>query len=296
MYTDEHGNTWWKGNLHTHTTRSDGRATPEECAALYRSHGYDFLALTDHWQVSENGTSDGLLLLSGCEYDFGSRVKDGIYHIVAVGCLRDPGVVRADGPQTAIDKIHAAGGLADLAHPAWSMNTLAHLMPLAGVDYTEIFNSVSDLPANCRPYSGMIVDLLAAQGIFWKSAAVDDTHWYREDACRAFIWVKAETCTREAILAAIRAWDFYASEGPHAEVALDREKNCVRVRCPAEDHIASVVFFTDTAWTGRRSTVGTDLTEAVFPLTGRETFVRAELRDAEGRSAWMQTTRIKNDE
>ena len=70
----------------------------------------------------------------------------------------------------------------------------------------------------------------------------------------------------------------------------------MRVRCPAEDHIASVVFFTDTAWTGRRSTVGADLTEAVFPLTGRETFVRAELRDAEGRYAWMQTTRIKNDE
>ncbi len=291
MFTDEHGNKWWKGNLHTHTTRSDGRATPEECIALYRAHGYDFLALTDHWKVSENEEKDGLLLLSGCEYDFGRRVQDGIYHVVAVGCEKDPGVTRADGPQGAIDKIHAAGGLADLAHPAWSMNTLAQLTPLRDVDYTEIFNSVSDLPANCRPYSGAILDLLAAQGVFWKTAAVDDTHWYETDACRAFILVKAPACTREAILEAIRAGDFYASEGPHAEVTLDGAANCVRVRCPAEDHVAAVVFFTDTAWTGHRSVVGTDLTEASFPLTGRETFVRAEVRDAAGRYAWAQTVR-----
>ncbi len=294
MYTDEHGNKWWKGNLHTHTTRSDGRMSPEDCIALYRANGYDFLALTDHWKISKNEEADGMLLLSGCEYDFGRRVQDGIFHIVAVGCERDPGVTREDGPQGCIDKIHAAGGVADLAHPAWSMNTLAQLMPLADVDYTEIFNSVSDLPANCRPYSGAIIDLLAAQGVIWKTAAVDDTHWYQKDACRAYIWVKAEECTREAILAAIRAGDFYSSEGPRMEVTLDREANAVRVRCPKEDHVSSVIYFTDTAWTGHRSDVGEDLTEAAFPLTGRETFVRVELRDREGRSGWGQTVGIAN--
>ena len=289
MIIDAYGNKWYKGNLHTHTTDSDGAKTPNEVKRLYKDLGYDFLAITDHWHVNEPGDFEGMLVLSGAEYD---RMKDGCYHIVGYGLKDKPQLTKGDMPQKFIDEVRRCGGIVTLAHPAWSMNTLAHLTPLSGVDYTEIFNSVSDLPANCRPYSGMIVDLLAAQGIFWKSAAVDDTHWYREDACRAFIWVKAETCTREAILAAIRAGDFYASEGPHAEVALDREKNCVRVRCPAEDHIASVVFFTDTAWTGRRSTVGTDLTEAVFPLTGRETFVRAELRDAEGRYAWMQTIAV----
>ena len=214
MYIDTHGNKWFKGNLHTHTTRSDGRASPKECVGLYRARGYDFLALTDHWKMSENEPAGDLLLLSGCEYDFGRTVQEGIFHIVSVGCERDPGVTRADGPQAAIDKIHAAGGLADLAHPAWSMNTLAQLMPLRDVDFTEIFNSVSDLPRNCRPYSGPILDLLAAQGVCWKTAAVDDTHWYEADACRSYIWVKAEECSREAILAAIRAGDFYSSQGP----------------------------------------------------------------------------------
>ena len=41
--------TYKKGNLHTHTTWSDGMHTPKETAEHYRSQGYDFLALTDHW-------------------------------------------------------------------------------------------------------------------------------------------------------------------------------------------------------------------------------------------------------
>ena len=40
---------FWKGNLHTHSTKSDGKLTPSEVMAAYRGHGYDFLALTDHF-------------------------------------------------------------------------------------------------------------------------------------------------------------------------------------------------------------------------------------------------------
>lgn len=40
---------WFKGNLHTHTTCSgDGEFTPHEVVEWYKSHGYDFLAITDH--------------------------------------------------------------------------------------------------------------------------------------------------------------------------------------------------------------------------------------------------------
>lgn len=39
---------WWKGNTHTHTWWSDGDSPPENVAAWYREHGYDFLVLSDH--------------------------------------------------------------------------------------------------------------------------------------------------------------------------------------------------------------------------------------------------------
>lgn len=39
---------WFRGNLHTHTTNSDGDLPPDVVTAWYRDAGYDFLALTDH--------------------------------------------------------------------------------------------------------------------------------------------------------------------------------------------------------------------------------------------------------
>jgi len=39
---------WFRGNLHTHTLWSDGDDYPEMVGLWYRSHGYDFLVITDH--------------------------------------------------------------------------------------------------------------------------------------------------------------------------------------------------------------------------------------------------------
>lgn len=39
---------WYKGNTHTHTLWSDGDDFPELVLDWYKSHGYDFIALSDH--------------------------------------------------------------------------------------------------------------------------------------------------------------------------------------------------------------------------------------------------------
>mgnify|MGYP000789433803 FL=1 len=72
MITDQFGKKWYKGNLHTHSTNSDGRLSPEEVIKLYREEGYDFLALTDHWFMGEERQEENFLLLSGAEYDVGN--------------------------------------------------------------------------------------------------------------------------------------------------------------------------------------------------------------------------------
>ena len=43
----EEGN-WYKGNLHCHTTDSDGSLNPSEAVKLYKEQGYSFLAISDH--------------------------------------------------------------------------------------------------------------------------------------------------------------------------------------------------------------------------------------------------------
>ena len=37
-----------KGQLHIHTTCSDGKLTPQEAAEVYERMGFDFIAITDH--------------------------------------------------------------------------------------------------------------------------------------------------------------------------------------------------------------------------------------------------------
>lgn len=39
---------WFKGNTHTHSLWSDGNDFPEMIMSWYKSHGYDFISLSDH--------------------------------------------------------------------------------------------------------------------------------------------------------------------------------------------------------------------------------------------------------
>lgn len=47
------GPQWYKGNLHTHSFWSDGDDYPEMVVDWYKSHGYDFIQLSDHNTLAE---------------------------------------------------------------------------------------------------------------------------------------------------------------------------------------------------------------------------------------------------
>jgi len=42
---------FWRGNLHGHSTGSDGALAPLEVCARYRAAGYDFVAVSDHFMA-----------------------------------------------------------------------------------------------------------------------------------------------------------------------------------------------------------------------------------------------------
>ena len=212
---------YYKGNLHTHTDRSDGRKPPEEVLKLYRSMGYDFIALTDHYEFNPSQiTDDGMLVISGIEYDTGSDSKKGIYHIVALG-MQTPAEISAQDKPPAEEigrAVKENGGFAMLAHPAWSLNKPEEIErindQIGGFDAVEIYNTVSGLPYSTRPYSGDVVEQLAQDGYCFKLTAVDDTHYYTGDECKSYIMVRAESLTERGILDAVRKGDFYATQGP----------------------------------------------------------------------------------
>jgi len=66
-----------KGNLHAHTTFSDGRFPVEDVVSRYRDLGYDFLAITDHddliqpdYWLSLPSSDDRMIILPGVELDY----------------------------------------------------------------------------------------------------------------------------------------------------------------------------------------------------------------------------------
>lgn len=281
MITDSKGNKWYKGNLHTHTTSSDGAISPDEAIKLYNGLGYDFVALTDHWHVNEPGEYNGTLILSGVEYDIS---VDGCYHVVGYGLERDPGLAKGSGPQQMIDAVRSAGGVATLAHPAWSLQRPDKMVQLKGVDCTEIYNSVSGFPFSARPYSGTLIDVAATMGFRAVLTAADDTHYYKEDVGRGIVYVKAAELTREAILDAILNGDVVPTNGPFIEWAV--EDGYFVVRCPSG--CRSVQFFTNNYYNPDTTTRGDCVREARFRIKSSDRFVRAEATDADGKTAYTQ--------
>lgn len=125
----------FKVDLHTHTNASsDGRSTLEEMVGSAKERGLDAILISDHnvFALEKTQITDGVLLISGCEISTASG------HILALFCR--PFSVKAlpkrieNGPlsaETAINAVHANGGIAIVAHPF--QNPKRNLDSIAGI-------------------------------------------------------------------------------------------------------------------------------------------------------------------
>ncbi|MEM8752525.1 MAG: PHP domain-containing protein, partial [Pseudomonadota bacterium] len=110
---------FWRGNLHTHSDRSDGVLTPEEVCRRYRAEGYDFIALTDHfvglydYPIVDTKPFRGndFTTILGAELHSGAMANGELWHILAVGLPE--GFAPSDSPHfTPVDGQESGGALA----------------------------------------------------------------------------------------------------------------------------------------------------------------------------------------
>ena len=282
----EEGLPIFRGNLHAHTTRSDGALTPRQVMALYQARGYDFLALTDHWRPNQPERYRNMLVLSGAEMD--AQLPDQVVHIVADGAGRrpcpPPGPGRGSPPEDMARAARDGGGRAILCHPAWSLNTPQVILALQGVAGVEIYNSFSGIPWNApRADSSTQVDLAFTQGFRAALVASDDAHRYTGEAGLA-----SHLDTGPGPDPGRRCWRgwiegaCYASQGPaFRQITWDRGQ--VEVECSPVD---TIVFLSNLPWSRERCRRGRDMTGALYQMRPGETYVRVELIDRYGRRAW----------
>ena len=277
---------WYKGNLHMHSVLSDGKLEPDEVRQMYKDAGYDFAALTDHWSLSENlPANDGFLELSGVEYDTGDMINGKVFHILGIGMDRPAfDETRHDIPvEKIVSGIRECGGIAILAHPAWSVMNPDDISRLDGIAGAEIYNTVSDPNNyNCRRAdASLYFDLWADKGYMIPAFAADDSHWYTGEQLQSYIMVKAEALTKDAIFDAIAKGHFYASQGPEF-TSITRKDNKVIVRFGGADKI---LFVSNSVFNINRVQDGS-LGIAVYEFTATDKYVRIELISEDGKLAW----------
>jgi len=286
-----------KGALHCHTTRSDGKGTPEEVIRLHYEQGYRFMALTDHNLINHINHADvPMTMLSGIERDFwlpGRQFdKPHCVHVVGLGVPNDPAAPGQDvypghagngdcgaEAQPMIDDMHHWGMKTIYAHPEWSGTTYQDFKMLTGNFAMEIWNTgcamENALDMNA-PYWDEALD--AGQRIW--GVATDDGH-PMDQHCKGWVMVSANN-DAASILDALEQGEFYASCGPEIK-DFYVEDGVVHVECSPVKEIQFVSLRHPLPC--RRDPEG-EMTCAECKLPEGLKYIRVSVVDAEGRRAW----------
>ncbi len=291
---------FYRGNLHTHSTFSDGKLELAEVCRRYKAEGYDFLAVTDHFVgkfdypiVDTRPYRDAdFTTIVGAELHSGGMENGELWHILAVGLPFDfapshspefhPVPGQETGPEIARRAVEA-GAFVAIAHPEWSGLTEGDMRSIDVAHAVEIYNHGCEV--ECDRASGLhAADILARDDRQVSFIATDDAHFVHGDldAFGGWTMVKAEENTPEALLAALKAGAMYASTGPDfvdIEVADDH----VHVRCSPVSGI--ILQGQGVATVGE---FGDGLTEASL-AKGRlanSPWLRVTLIDENGGKAW----------
>lgn len=283
---------FWRGNLHTHSSRSDGWLTPENTCRFYREAGYDFIALTDHFLESYKYPitdttpyrTECFTTLIGAELHTGQTEFDRLWHILAVGLPFDfphnlPGET---GPQIAARALQA-GAFVAVAHPNWYNLTEADALSLGPVHAVEVFNGTS-VDHNDRADSWYMLETLLERGHRYHACATDDAHFNpeRHDAALGWVWVKSEALTPESLLESLKAGHYYSSTGPEIFDIQVIPGHKVYVRCSP----ASRIFVTGSGYHARTAW-GNGIIEAELDITTMHSpYCRVTVRDSQGGRAW----------
>lgn len=288
---------FWRGNLHTHSTLSDGKLVMDDVVTAYQNAGYDFLMISDHfvdqfnWPIADTKQfrNNSFTTILGAELHAPETSAGEYWHIVAAGLPQDfkPPSQTETGPELA-RRAREAGAFIGIAHPSWSRYTIEDGRALDAAHAVEIYNHGCAVE-NDLGEGWYLHDQLLNEGKRLTAFATDDAHFHTPDHFGGWVNVKAQSLDPDELLASLKSGQFYASQGPQIHDVQLEGKN-IEVTCSPVDTITVVCGTSRTC-----VKVGKAITSANFDLTKldqgwhlkkKSPWFRITVIDHAGKKAW----------
>lgn len=279
---------WYKANLHTHTTTSDGDASVSERVRQYREHGYSILAITDHGKTNDVAgfSTEDFLVLGGLETHPDCKGGGNVYHLVCLNVPVDITFPEGADPNTRIEIVKRAGGEVIFAHPYWCGHNINHLLEVRGYIGIEVYNATCTKIG--KGISSVHWDDLLDTGKVVPAIASDDTHSGR-DIFMGWTMIKARRLTVDAVMEAVRTGCYYSSCGPTIEdFRVDGGRVILSCSPVVEVHFMCRRANGKSIYAEGKNAI----TNAEFPCVSGNPpddglgYVRVEIVDQSGRRAW----------
>jgi hypothetical protein len=296
---DAHGR-FFRGNVHCHSTCSDGVRDPADVVAAYRDAGYDFVVLTDHfeaehgWRVTDTRglRQPGFTTILGAELSSAPWHRRDVVWINAIGLPADFPPPPADDHVEAIRRAVDLGAFLVLLHPELNNLPLA-LAPTgelrSALDAVEIYthSMATTWPNHAQGHH--LADGLLEEGARLNLVAADDAHFtHPSDRFGGWLEVRCDALDPDALVHALKAGAYYSTQGPELHrIAVDGD--AVTICC--SEARAIVLSGGGDRWQATQQALasGADalLTDATLPATAfHGSFCRVTVVGPDGRRAW----------
>lgn len=267
-----------RGQLHCHTVNSDGRLRPNELADLYASKGYDFWTITDHNCITREPSNNRMIWM-GNSYEHTASFHACLYRVSHLYSLGEP-------LNTLGYKVWSEGGYVDYAHPDWNPDAFPYMYQtdamVSSIQMVNFVEVVNEGFQTTRPFDLM----LSMHRRVW-AIAVDDLHNLTH-LNLGYVEVLARARNADSIWNALRRGNFYATNGPRANLCLSQD-GLIRFETDVPAHL---MFFGNHGVILKQDSSVNLLT---YRIKGDESYVRCEARTVGGGKCYTQAILLLPD-
>ncbi|MBO5200304.1 MAG: hypothetical protein J6B93_03390 [Clostridia bacterium] len=294
----------FKANMHSHSTCSDGRLTPEELKEAYKARGYSVFAFSDHLKVQSHSdlADEDFLPLTSCELDVAQQGDNSFnlrkaFHFNIISRHPDdfqqvpcnPRNYSMEYINEMIADARAKNYFVTINHPNWALFTEDEFMQVEGVSGFELYNCITANFGGALSFTPDIYLDLLRRGKRLYPFGADDNHSFclpfdhpQNDSFGGFTYILADRLEYDEIIAAMDKGDVYCSTGPQIFEAYTKDGKLYAKTSPA----AQIAMLSESGATAAANAPdGEEIGELCCDIDGTGKFILLHVVDGEGNHA-----------